>query len=164
MKKFLLILCLGFVFTASAQSDQELIDEQIWTPFTQAWEYQDGKAFNKLHTDDILRITSGGLRIGEEYKSRMRNAMKGVDGEPPRKIEFAFDYRQVNGNVAYEMGFYKVTRYDGKGDPYVGRFHVELRKERGVWKICRDYDSDKIGDQPLSSEMYVNLEFQHFTQ
>lgn len=164
MKKIILTLLLGigmFPESGLAQSERDLINKQIWIPFTSAWEANDGKAFNQLHTDDLVRITPKELIRADEYK---RRNMRLMNGERKRnsRIEFAFDYRQVNGDIAYEMGFYRIVSPDNKQDPYVARFHVELRKVDGIWKIARDYDANKIGNQRVSPKMYAALDFRHY--
>ncbi len=160
MKTTLSILLFAALIAAMAQNPQQEIDKHVWTRFTTAWETNDAAAFNAVHTEDIVRIGGRGLMIGEEYRERNRAAMSS-DVPAKRTIEFAFDYRQVNGEVAYEMGFYRV-KSGNSSKPYIARFHVELRKVDGVWKIARDYDSDMIGNEPVNPAMYDGLEFLHF--
>ncbi len=160
MKTTLSFLLFTALTVALAQNPQQEIDKQVWTRFTTAWETNDASAFNAVHTEDVVRIGSRGLMIGEEYREQNRTVMSEAV-EQKRIIEFAFDYRRVNGDVAYEMGFYRVT--SGRSSkPYIARFHVELRKVDGVWKIARDYDSNMIGNQPVNPAMYDGLEFFHF--
>lgn len=160
MKKSFSLLLLVSCFVTMAQSEREKINSQIWVPFTKAWEAGDAEAFNRIHTDDIVRIGSKELLIGKEYKKRNLKQMAEGGGKN-RTIEFAFDYRQVNGDIAYEMGFYRVKSLK-EAESYVSRFHVELRKVDGVWKISRDYDSNKIGMQRVNPKMYAALDFTHF--
>ncbi len=160
MNKFLLVAFFLFSINVFGQTERELINQQVWVPFTQSWEARDAKAFNRLHTTDIVRIGSKSLLIGEEYKKRNMKQMADGGGKN-RTIEFAFDYRQVNGDIAYEMGFYRV-KSPNDAESYISRFHVELRKVDGVWKIARDYDSSKIGHQRVNPKMYAALDFIHF--
>lgn len=145
----------------NAQDVQQEIDRQVWTRFTTAWETNDAAAFNSVHAADVVRIGSKGLMIGEEYLDFNRKNMSMQESSADRKIEFAFDYRQVKGDIAYEMGFYRVTS-KRSSKPYIARFHVELRKVDGEWKIARDYDSNMIGNEVVNPSMYEGLEFFHF--
>ena len=78
-----------------------------------------------------------------------------------RIIEFAFDKRSAKDDVAYEVGFYRVSGEDMTDDFYA-RFHVELRKENGVWKISRDFDTSQIGTFKVTKEMCENVVFNHY--
>lgn len=160
MKTTLSFLVFFWSVISLAQNAQQEINKHVWTRFTTAWETNDAAAFNAVHSEDIVRIGSRGLMIGEEYRERNRTTMS-VDNQSKRTIEFAFDYREVNGDIAYEMGFYRVTS-ERSSKAYIARFHVELRKVDGVWKIARDYDSNMIGNQSVNSAMYEELEFFHF--
>jgi hypothetical protein len=53
----------------------------------------------------------------------------------------------ANENQAYEVGIYKTTSIDEKGQSHsgYGKFHVVHRKENGVWKILVDSDSSEGG-------------------
>jgi ketosteroid isomerase-like protein len=161
MKNLLSLFLVGSSFYCLGQKGQIEIDKQVWRPFTKAWESRDAKAFNNVHTDDIIRIGSKELLIGDEYKNRNIKSMVPNEDRPKRIIEFAFDKRLIKGDVAYEVGFYRVSGPDMSNDFYA-RFHVELRKNKGVWKIARDFDTSQIGASKVSKEMCANVTFDHY--
>lgn len=152
---FIIVSCI-----ANGQNAQAEIDEQIWIPFTKAWETNDGKAYNAIHSDDVWRINPGRLLVGAEYKNANSERMQGQ--EKNSIIEFSFETRTSNGNNAYEVGYYKVTRNSGNAqESFVGRFHVALKKD-GKWKIVQDWDTDEINGEKLTAESLKNREFTHF--
>jgi len=146
---------------SSAQSIKEEIDNDVWIPFTNAWEANDGTAYNSLHTDDIWRINPGRLLIGSEYKSLNLSRMK---GEPKNSvIEFSFETRTNNGDNAYEVGYYRITSNQRETPTYyVGRFHVALKKVEGKWKIAQDWDTGEINGVKITPESVSDRNFIHF--
>ncbi|WP_421763286.1 nuclear transport factor 2 family protein [Ekhidna sp.] len=157
---FTLILATSFCFAFSQNTEKE-INNMVWKPFTQAWEANDGEAFNKIHSKDVWRINPGRLLIGEEYKSRNSMRMNGVKKD--RIIEFTFETRTSNGDNAYEVGYYRITDTSGLEPKfYVGRFHVALKKIDGQWKIIQDWDTDKINDVEITPESISSRNFTHF--
>ncbi|WP_436517691.1 DUF4440 domain-containing protein [Ekhidna sp. To15] len=151
---FLLFSTLSF-----SQAVQKEIDEQIWIPFTKAWESNDGDAYNAIHSDNVWRINPGRLLVGDEYKKRNSDRMKGQ--EKNSIIEFSFETRTENGPNAYEVGYYRITRASD-GQQFVGRFHVALQKIKGAWKITQDWDTDEINGVKLTTEGLKNRAFIHF--
>ncbi|WP_420317797.1 YybH family protein [Ekhidna sp.] len=150
------ITCSLTVFSQNIQSE---IDEQVWIPFTKAWESNDGEAYNAIHSDDVWRINPGRLLIGDEYKNRNLEKMHGLPKN--QIIEFTFETRTVNGENAYEVGYYRITR-NQDGQQFVGRFHVALRKIDGQWKITQDWDTGEINGVKITPESVKNRDFTHF--
>lgn len=144
-----------------AQTAQQEIDEQIWLPFTKAWEANDGEAFNAIHSDDVWRINPGRLLVGDEYKSRNAERMQGQ--QRARIIEFSFETRTSNGDNAYEVGYYRITD-NSQTEPryFVGRFHVAIKKIDGSWKIIQDWDTGEINGVEITAESLKNRDFIHF--
>jgi ketosteroid isomerase-like protein len=64
-----------------------------------------------------------------------------------RTLELRFSERISDSNKAIEVGIYKGTFTNSKGEThtYYGRFHVVLRKEGETWKILVDTDSSESG-------------------
>lgn len=161
MKAINVILPFLICISVVAQTAQQEIDEQIWLPFTQAWEDNDGEAFNAIHSDDVWRINPGRLLVGAEYKSRNAENMQGQNRE--RIIEFTFETRTSNGNNAYEVGYYRITDNSQEEPRYfVGRFHVAMKKIDGVWKIIQDWDTGEINGVEITAESLRNRDFIHF--
>ncbi|SNT19203.1 protein of unknown function [Ekhidna lutea] len=161
MKTLIAASLLFITSSLYAQSAQDEIDQQIWTPFTKAWEANDGEAFNAIHSDDVWRINPGRLLVGNEYKSRNAENMQGQIRA--RIIEFTFETRTSNGNNAYEVGYYRITDSSQEEPRYfVGRFHVAMKKIDGIWKIIQDWDTGEINGEKITPESLVKREFIHF--
>jgi len=149
-KKLVFVGFLLFAFQSVAQNDELKIHEEInlkiWKPFCESYASLDAKTFNALHTDDVIRATPWGIRVGKEYKNRnierfQADKEKGTN----RTIELWFEHRKTTPEVSYEVGYYKVTyKNDGKKKYSYGRFHVVIKKINGSWKIAQDWDTDKI--------------------
>ena len=153
--KFILLAGLViFSRTGIAQSSiEEEVNEQLWKPFKQAWENRDWKAYNNLHTDDILRITKNWIKQGKAYKDHNRERYS-EPSEVVRNIDFWMEQRTYSDDVGFETGYFKITTLHKSGDKdvNVGRFQVVLRKEQGLWKIAQDWDSDTINGVKLSEK------------
>lgn len=143
---FILICVFGISFSYS-QNEETLkaIDNQIWKPFTIAFETHNYSLFGKLHTDDLVRISGDGKRVqGKEtyiagYKERWSNSSS------KQTISFRFLERLHDNNAASERGIYKLSLNPNteQEQNYYGKFHVILRQINGVWKIAVDYDSSE---------------------
>ena len=163
MKRIYTVLLLIISHGLHSQTSQGAIDADIWIPFTKAWESNDATAFNQLHTSDVLRVNAGGILIGKQYLNQNVEYMIPAENPSERIIEFAFDMRLVNGDLAYETGFYRISQSKGM-KPYVARFHVLLKRDNGQWKIALDYDAPKVGDVAVPESAYQNLTFIHFVK
>ena len=141
----LLGLCLSQV--CFAQTEQTAIDKDVWFNFMQAYQDLDAGLFNRIHTDDVIRVPVDGntMYIGQEYKDRNLENFNRWNGQNlKQKIEFSFISRVVKGNWAYEIGIYKLTRYNGgQSRSFYGKFNVTLKKEAGTWKIFLDSDTNE---------------------
>ena len=160
MKKNVFLLLCYFGFLAISGQAQETsssfvteINDQVWKPFKKAYEARDAKLFNSLHTDDALRITEGGITPGPDYKARITEGFqRPFDGTIT--IDFAFEHRLYYGDLAYEVGYYRITyiRPGQEEASSYGRFHVMLRKINGQWKIAQDWDTEMIGSHKISED------------
>ena len=132
-----------------SQSQTEAINKDVWFNFMQAYQDLDASLFNKIHTDDVLRIPeeSGSMMIGQEYKdANLENFNRWNLAKVKQKIEFSFYSRIQKANWAYETGIFKLTRYQGfQSKSYYGKFNVTLKKIAGVWKIYIDADTNEEG-------------------
>ena len=118
----------------------------------EAYRTNDAELFNSLHTDDILRVSSmTGILVGEEYKNTIRGMLRSMkEGGQQMLIDFRFEQRAVKGDVAYEVGYYKIIWSNGDDtSEFFGRFHVVLRKVDGIWKIAQDWDSSNVMGQEV---------------
>ena len=149
MKVILLSAMLFLSISVFSQSQTEAINKDVWYNFMQAYQDLDASLFNKIHTDDVLRIPeeSGSMMIGREYKdANLDNFNSWNLANVKQRIEFSFYSRIQKANWAYETGIYKLTRYNESGSQsYYGKFHVTLKKVSGVWKIYIDSDNSNGG-------------------
>ncbi|MEQ9404696.1 MAG: nuclear transport factor 2 family protein [Cyclobacteriaceae bacterium] len=164
MKKTLCILVVfltgSFVFAQGYKPDKETenqVNEQVWKPFKKSWEERDAKAFNALHTDDVLRISKwSGIKVGSEYKDQITENYKRKD-DTKRTIDFWLEHRIYSKTIGYEVGYLKIVSQRPGEDPRYSysRFHVVLRKENGVWKIAQDWDTNNVNGNEVTAEEYA---------
>lgn len=148
MKKIMLCLLLsGFSQLVYAQSEVEAINKDVWYNFMQAYQNKDAALFNKIHTDDVIRVVqdNGTMLIGREYKDRnLENFNRWNAGDFTQKIEFSFINRAQKGEWAFETGIYKLSRIQrGQSSSFYGKFNVTLKKVSGLWKIYIDADTSE---------------------
>ena len=48
------------------------IDNQLWKSFVNSFNSRNGEKHLQIHTDDVLRITKNGIRIGKEYRDQIK--------------------------------------------------------------------------------------------
>ncbi len=150
--RIIALLFSGFIgLSAMGQTttQQDKINKDVWYNFMQAYQDLDAGLFNRIHTDDVLRIPVDGNRIfvGQEYKDRNLENFNRWNGQSlKQKIEFSFISRVQQGDWAYEIGIYKLTRFDkGQSRSFYGKFNVTLKKEKDCWKIFLDSDTSEGG-------------------
>jgi len=154
-----LFILIHVCLTAYSQTNDinREIDEQVWKPFKTTYAAYDMESYNELHTDDVLRITSSGIRRCESWKKGNIEWKNQRDrSNEPRTIEFSFEHRLNLDDIAYHVGFYKVMAKNQKGvwNTSYGRFHVMLKKIDGAWKIAKDWDTGTIGGIEVTEEMF----------
>jgi len=141
---FLVLLLWCPVLFAQTDSLERLqINKDVWYNFMQAYQDLDASLFNKIHTDDVLRVVSDQQMIweGREYLDRnLERFNRWNANRIKQRIEFSFLSRTQKENWAYEIGIYKITRFGKVGEETVhyGKFNVALRKVKGTWKIKVD--------------------------
>jgi len=154
----LFICCMTFAQQKKSYNHSEEIDNQLWKTFVKAYNEKDAEAYLSLHTKDILRITTSGVREGEVFWKSVRESFARKN-QPERVIEFKFEHRIHHKEVAYEVGYFKVTYFrNGKEEDYFGRFSVVLRKKNDKWLIAHDWDVDRINGIPITLKDYVKLD------
>lgn len=130
---------------------EQEVNQQLWQSFKTAFENRDAALFNSLHTEDVMRITPNGIRVGDQYKDQVRRnyAMKNA---PERKIDFWIEHRIYTGNNGYEVGYFRITsKTDNQVNEYYGRFSVTLRKVDNSWLIAQDWDTDQINGRKITA-------------
>ena len=143
------ILLLAFVVSSTFSRGQDLqkaINDQVWIPFTNSFNERNTEAFMAVHSKDLIRAPrdSKVVQNFEEYK---KENQLGESRTSKRSIELRFTERIASETQAYEVGIYKTTSTNSKGESrsFYGKFHVVLRKESGTWKILVDSDSSEGG-------------------
>ncbi|MCE7991683.1 MAG: nuclear transport factor 2 family protein [Roseivirga sp.] len=150
MKKLNLSILLLLLITnlgLAQQAIEKEVNETLWKSFVESWSRFDAKAFNNLHTDDVLRASGSGLTVGQAYKDRTAQSFaRSIERKDKRMIHFWFEQRVYSGNTGYEVGYYKIvnSRPGEEERTYYARFHVVLRKENGQWKIAQDWDTGSV--------------------
>lgn len=165
MKKLLLLFILLKATLIFAQSEtkpdySKEIDEQVWEPFKKAYANYDAEEYIALHADDVLRVTKwSGIRTGEAFRTGIQKNFNKKD-KVAHQLEFQFEHRIHSADVAYEVGYYRMTRTpkEGKPERHYGRFHVVLKKIDGKWKIAQDWDTGNINGHEVTGADYQRLE------
>ena len=143
-----------------AQQSTKEINDQVWTPFTQAIMTQDVEKFLSVHSKDLVRAERNGKRVltYDQYKAGMeQNWPKWKESNQKDNVQYTFELRFLeriaNDTQAYEVGYFKnLTIKAGEKRESYGQFHVALRKEGGVWKIL--VDSDSNNGKTITEEMF----------
>ncbi len=164
MKNYCIAVLLLIGHSAFAQNnEQEKIDKDVWLNFMQAYQDLDATLFNQIHTHDVIRVSAdgGNMYIGQEYKDRnLENFNRWNAQKVKQRIEFSFLNRIQKGDWAYEIGIYKLTRYNRTGsNSFYGKFNVTLKKISGIWKIYIDSDTnenDTIGEEDFRKGHVLN--------
>lgn len=145
------LMALVHVFlTQKVNEEQEQINKDVWYNFMQAYHDLDASLFNQIHTDDVIRVIADqeSMLIGSEYKDRNLEVFNRWNSQKlEQRISFSFISRSIKENWAYEIGIYKLTRFNQLGEPqeYYGKFNVTLQKTEGTWKIKIDADTNENG-------------------
>ena len=143
----------SFSQDASAQIHQE-INETVWKLFCESYASLDVETYNAVHTNDVIRATPWGIRIGEEFKNHNVKGFKAnKEKGTQRTIELWFEHRKSTPQISYEVGYYKVTyQKDGETTNHYGRFHCVIKKIDGVWKIAQDWDTNNINGHEVTEK------------
>lgn len=133
------------------------INEQLWENFVESYNTRDADKYLSVHSKDIVRITQIGIRQGDVFRNGIRKAFARKN-QPKRTIEFKHEHRIHEKEIAYEVGYFKVTyTRNGEEQDFYGRFSVLLKKEDGRWKIAQDWDVDQINGEPITERDYTRL-------
>lgn len=162
MRFFTLIFIAIAHLAISQPTDQTDINNQVWKPFTKAIMVQDVAGFIAVHSKDVVRAELNDKQVMDysEYLVSMENSWPGWrDYNQKNGVKYTFELRFLqrisNGNLAYEVGYFKNESINAKGEKrqYFGKFQVALRKENGTWKILVDSDTNEGGT--ITEEMFL---------
>lgn len=165
---FALFLMIASACSAQSESKSDQIAEEVnqslWRAFKQAYDAKDAGAFNALHTDDVMRVSPWGIKIGDEYKYSNESAFS-QKPEREQSIDFAMEHRIYDENDGYEVGFYRIvyTIDEEVVHTSYARFHVRLRKEADGWKIAQDWDIDHINGEKITVTDFKKAELLELT-
>lgn len=149
MKTLTLSFCL-MSFVLPAQDPQKEINEQVWKPFIENFNNRNAAGFLAVHSKDVVRSPRDSQTIfgWDAYlKQQSEGDKRGIEMKRQHTLELRFTERIAENDLAIDVGIYKTTSIDSKGQSrsFFGRFHVVLRKENNVWKILVDSDSSEGG-------------------
>jgi len=144
MKKLFVLLFILMAGLSYGQNLQKEINEQVWIPFIASFNARDTKAFMAVHSKDVIRAPRDSKEL-LNFAEYTKQTERGEQQKTKHTLELRFIDRIANKDQAFEVGIYKYTAWDEKGEPSsgYGKFHVALRKENGVWKILVDSDSSE---------------------
>ena len=151
---FLFVIC-SWTSIPAQMSIVDEIAQQVWTAFKDSYGIKDAARFNAIHTDDVLRITARGILVGQAYRDQNIRSFARKDS-PKRVIDFRFERRIHESNMAYEIGYYQIS-YDNDEEHYYGRFSVLLKKENGQWRIAQDWDTNDINGHKVGKADWDRL-------
>lgn len=145
-------ICISFLLLSSAcicQADslQQQINAQVWKPFILGFETGDDDGFSAVHSKEVIRVSQDDKHIFgyDEYFRKVPDSEKSRRANWKRSIKLRFIQRIASNGKAFEVGYYKSSSTNattGEKRTGYGKFHVLLRKEKGVWKILMDADAN----------------------
>jgi ketosteroid isomerase-like protein len=162
MKKYvvlgLLLFCVAGFGQSKVKEIQNIIDEQVWKPFQQAFEDLDGEALNATYAKEVLRATPNGIDTDNAFKAANLTRFQQRKKEGVSIVlDFWFDSRRTNETTSYEVGFYRIATTDKNGETSYnyGQFHIVLKKRNGKWKITQDWDTATINGKAISADDFA---------
>ena len=150
MKRILFVFAFLLSTASQAQDLKQEINEQVWKPFITSFSNQDADGFLAVHSKDVIRSPRDDGKVfgwEEYYRQQTEGNKRARERGRSHTLELRFTERIAENDRAIEVGVYKTTSVDTKGEKrsYFGRFHVVMRKESGTWKILVDTDSSEGG-------------------
>lgn len=141
---FLLILLVGCVQAQpTTLSDSEAIDA-VYARFSEAYDQMDPEAVVALYTDDAYYLPGGDSAILHGPDALRKSfAFLAQTKESGGQLAIAFRSvdRAIEGDLAYDVGYYRLTsqRPDGTEHVSVGKFTTVLVKgDDGQWHFQVD--------------------------
>ncbi len=124
-----------------AQGPKEI--DQVYQTFSMAYTSLDDSLVRTLYEEDAFYFYPG-IPIQRGHESFMDGFSdmfnRARESKTKLTIEFNIVERQVLGEQAYDVGYYRLSKSDGNVD--VGKFVTILRKQSdGSWKFVLDFYS-----------------------
>ncbi len=151
--RFIIVIVLiayGNILNAQNTQNLKAINNDVWSKFYLAFDSLDFNLMAEIHSKKLIRIPANQKKIIDyeayigNYKKRFRaNKEKNVT----LNISLRFFERITSELNASERGIYRLIVSKGSDEEkiYYGEFHVLHIKEKGIWKILMDYDSNESG-------------------
>lgn len=138
-----------------AQSTAESAIEQVYQQFRLAYDSLDAEIMAPLYTEDALYLNANaeeGVRRGREaILSSFRDQFSTAQERGSElKMSFRIIDRAVDGDLAYDVGYYKFEALPKEGDRFesAGKFVVVLQRGAdGQWQ----FHVDAFSGAPLSA-------------
>jgi hypothetical protein len=152
---FLLLVFFAYQQVEAQQKEMvKEINEQVWKPFIRSFTIGDDEGFKAVHSKEVIRVLQDAKDIFgyDRYFQKQPDSLKAKWGNWKKDIELRFIQRIAGNDKAFDIGYYKTTsvnQQSGEVRKSIGKFHVLLRKERGVWKILMDADTSEGASEEL---------------
>jgi ketosteroid isomerase-like protein len=142
-----------------SQNIQQEINNQVWRVQLAAMNSNQADRFMSTMSEDVIQISYDRqtLRNKEEFRNQAVATYKRLaERKVTRTMEFRFLNRIANAESAFEDGFYKyeLTNEKLEKQTFYGYFQVVLRKEKDLWKVVVDYDSEKYNGVAVTQEVF----------
>jgi uncharacterized protein (TIGR02246 family) len=154
---FLTFLATSGLATESAPANSPVLDEgvtahkgldEIYRRFSEGYKKLDPAAVANLYTETAAYLQPGGeIDIGRtkvlETFTKFFDSTKQKNGR--LEISFRIAQRQVEQNMAYDVGIYTLTSFNEKGESRTskGKFFVVAKPDKdGVWRFQVDGYND----------------------
>lgn len=150
------LLLTSFVAQLSfAQPGAEREIEQVYEQFSQAYDSLDAAMVAPLYTEEALYLDDSseeGVRRGREEVLRSFRDQFATARERGSKLRISFRSidRAIDGDLAYDVGYYKYEAIPKEGDTFQagGKFVTVLRRgSDGRWR----FHVDAFSGAPLSA-------------
>lgn len=136
--------------TDDAPSVDEAAIDAVYERFSQAYAELDVQMVLDLYTDDAYYLIGTAQRIlqGKEELALAFSLLERTKEKNGRlAIEFRIVDRQIIGDLAYDIGYYKLTttRTDGESREKAAKFVTVLKKQAdGSWRFQVDSYSEAM--------------------
>jgi len=161
LKNICLLLFLVFTSCQSKQEQSTFSPEEaekniqaVYTQFTKAYQTLDVRLMKDLYLEDALYLTPGKGPIQKGHAEFIPGFesmfQKAKEEKEQLNIQFKFIKRSIQPTIAYDVGYYKMSRTDslGASRSFSGKFTTILvRQKDNSWKFSLDtYNSAKVED------------------
>src|SRR5688572_3568470 len=108
-----------FSFQLSAQDYQKEINDQVWKPFIESFNHYNADNFLALHSKNLVRSSRDTKKIlnwDQYYNDQKKGDERSKQNGYTRTLELRFTERIANETRAIEVGYYKTTNINNKGE------------------------------------------------